>query len=113
MPVLAPLDAEIDRKQFTNDLVPEPTVMPDWWGSASVAQKRESVGQGRFNLMKGLVDNPRWEHFIDPVSGEVLSAEQLKSETGQQRHERVSRVAAILGINRDEIAQISKFASAV
>jgi hypothetical protein len=90
-----------------SQLAPSPAVYADWWAGADTRRRELAVGARRLATVAATVADPDWEHFLDPVSGSLLSVDTLKGETATERVERVRRNREATERARRAIAQVS------
>ena len=101
-PVLAPADyilndpAKLAVFQTADDkFAPDAKTYSEWFDKTDDRRRRMAVGARRYSeVEKAVGKNPKWENFIDPDSGDLLSLTALKSESHTDRVARVGKVRA-------------------
>lgn len=113
LPVLRAIDSLTDHPAFRNaqqDLIPDPLLYRDWFRQADERRRRIAVGVRRYERMKAeLGRKPEWEHFLDPLTGDLVARDALAQETDVARNERVAKARAILGQRQKEAGELAAF----
>ena len=86
-------------KVFTNassDLIPDPVSYSDWFRQADEKEKAAAIGWERLMAIRKRSDSPEWQDAMDPDTGKLLTADQIRSETDYRRKLRLERSGRIL-----------------
>jgi len=88
-------------------LLPDHLTYSEWFDSASEQRRRLAVGTRRYSAIADIVDNPSWEHFVNPETGELLTVDELTKENARQRN---ARLATLRGEIADQAKAVEKVA---
>ncbi len=105
-PVLTPLEGD-SHGGAAADLEPDPAVFADWFSAADVRRRRLAVGARRYAAV-GDGDRGRWDVFVDPDTGALLSAAELKAESPADRAVRVAKVKALIDRRREDVRRAAR-----
>jgi Phage Mu protein F like protein len=98
---------------FTNaadKLIPDPTVYSQWFDQAGERKRRMAVGTRRYGVVSDLLGRtPRWEDFLEPTSGDLLTLDELKDESPDERAARVAAVRVVIAERNDLLRRMATF----
>jgi len=114
-PVLAALPA-MATPAFTDHadrLIPDPAHFADWWERAGEPHKAAVAGVRRLRAAREVLGRePTWAELVDPHTGRLLSAEELRREGMDDRLIRAAKVRIVIARNRDAVRQTAAFGTA-
>lgn len=115
-PVLEPLAGMENDPVFVNNdsqLIPSPLVYSEWFASATLKNKRQAVGQRRYEAVARILggESPKWEDFVDPHSGELLAIDDLRQESQTARERRTEILRAKMDSRRQALRHVLRFGS--
>lgn len=90
------------------EVIPDPLTYSDWFAGASPQWREQAVGVRRYRTLASEIENPRWEYFVDE-QGKLLTVDQLKDETPQERTHRVLKVQRLLSEHARDRKQVAAF----
>ena len=84
---------------FKGRIIPSPRIFNDWFNGSPKSRQVLAVGVKRHaeatkRLAKG--EELRWEHLLNPVTGMLLDASEIKSETENARAKRIKDAKKII-----------------
>ena len=108
--MLRGIDSITDDPAFEtaqDDLIADPVVFSDWFDQVDDRKKKLAVGAKSYSLLQErLGTTPRWEQFVEPRTGNLLSTESLKNETPAQAWERTQEMRRLIDGRRVQTRQV-------
>lgn len=93
-------------------LIPDPSVYRDWFANASAIERAKAVGASRLKAIQSIVggySKVDWSHMLDPVTGKLLTVQQIKNESMTQRNNRLAKVMDVLSKRKLLARQVAQF----
>lgn len=117
VPVLKPPDEIVNDpvlaaefQTAAGDSILDPAAYDSWFSRASEGRRKDAVGAGRYNFVKGLNQagiDPDWTDFIGN-DGKLLTVKTLRKESPVDRADRKNAVAATLRRREDAIRKVTQ-----
>ena len=118
-PVMAPQQDIIDDpakmavfKDGAGRVIPDTVEMQQWFAAADDRRRKIALGARRLQAVTDAVggrENVTYAHFLDPQTGGLLSAKELKAEKPEARAERVAKAQALIARRGELTRQVATF----
>lgn len=93
-------------------LIPDPSVYRDWFANATATERAKAVGASRLRAIQSIIgvnSKADWSHMLDPVTGKLLTVQQIKNESEAQRNNRLGKVMDVLSKRKLLARQVAQF----
>jgi SPP1 gp7 family putative phage head morphogenesis protein len=94
----------------TEDVAPDHAVYSEWFAQADERQRRIAVGTRRYSAAKEVAGDEalHYSHFVNE-KGELLSVDQIQTETAEERAARIGKIKAEEARRRHLIRELATF----